>query len=165
MMVEVTRLSAAFSQTPRQISVSRAARPSAKKSLQLVEEVEGLMPARTPPCRGYPRLGRLARCADPLGERGGHERIEIAVEDTARVGGLHVRPQVLDHLIGLQDVGADLVAPADVALGGLDLGRRCFASLQLDLVEPRAQHLPGLLAILMLRALVLAGDRYAGGDV
>src|ERR1700722_1346050 len=32
MMVEVTRLSAAFSQTPRQINASRAPRPSAKKS-------------------------------------------------------------------------------------------------------------------------------------
>jgi hypothetical protein len=43
MMVVVTSESAAFSQTPRQISAIRAARPSARKSLQLVSAVTAVV--------------------------------------------------------------------------------------------------------------------------
>src|SRR5438477_9458218 len=42
-----------------------------------------------------------------------HELIEVAVEDAACVGRLHAGAQVLHHLIGLEHIGADLVAPAD----------------------------------------------------
>ena len=48
----------------------------------------------------------------------------------AGVGGLHAGAQVLHHLIGLQHVGADLVAPADVGLGGLLGGGLRLALLQ-----------------------------------
>ena len=43
-------------------------------------------------------------------------------------------PQVLDQLIGLEDVGADLVAPADIGLGGIGGIDRVLALLQF---EPR----------------------------
>ena len=46
------------------------------------------------------------------------------------------------------------------------LGRGLLlALLQFDLVEPRAQHLPGLGAVLVLRALALAHHHDAGRDV
>src|SRR3954447_25046080 len=41
-----------------------------------------------------------------------HDRIEVAVEHRARVGRLVPRAQVLDHLVGLQHVRANLVPPA-----------------------------------------------------
>ena len=50
--------------------------------------------------------------ADALGERGFHERVEAAVEHRVRIGALDTGAQVLDQLIRLQDVGADLVAAA-----------------------------------------------------
>src|SRR5439155_18152804 len=64
----------------------------------------------------------------------------------------------------LEVVGADLLAPvarADLALavagdGLLLLGQR-------HLVQPRPQHLHGLLAVLDLALLVLAGDDGVGG--
>src|SRR5690242_1842803 len=54
-----------------------------------------------------------------LRQRSLHEVIEIAVEHRACIRGRDAGTQVLDHLIGLQDVRADLVAPADIGLGGL----------------------------------------------
>src|SRR5579872_4008175 len=71
MMVEVTRLSAAFSQTPRQISASRAPRPSARKSAQPMVLVDRLMggPAslsrRRCPWRRGGVSARLADCRLP----------------------------------------------------------------------------------------------------
>src|SRR6185369_9425339 len=59
--------------------------------------------------------GALAAGREAL-ELGLHERVEVAVEDRARVAGLDVRPEVLDHLVGVQDVAPDLVPPA-----GLDV--------------------------------------------
>jgi hypothetical protein len=77
---------------------------------------------------------------------------------TAAVGDLDPGAQVLHQLIGLQHVGADLVAPADVGLRRPPPLGRLVALLQLALVEPRLQHVPGLGAVLVLRALVLARD-------
>ena len=61
-------------------------------------------------------LHRASR--QPLRERGLHERIEVAVEHFGRRARGVAGAQVLDHLVGLQHVGADLVAPADVGLRG-----------------------------------------------
>ncbi len=80
-------------------------------------------------------------------------------------GGVHAGAQILHHLVGLQHVGADLVAPADVGLGGLLGGGLPLALLQFDLVEPRAQHLPGLRPVPVLRAVVLADHGDVGRDV
>ena len=40
------------------------------------------------------------------------EEIDLPVQNRGRVTGFHIRTQILHHLIGLEDVGADLVAPA-----------------------------------------------------
>src|SRR5262245_66672530 len=70
-----------------------------------------------------------------LRQPGFHERVEVAVEHGAGIGGLHAGAQVLHHLVGLQNVGADLVAPADVGLGRLLGGSLLLALLHLELVE------------------------------
>src|SRR4029079_14260493 len=82
--------------------------------------------------RGLPAVGggpaRLLalplRGAAPA-DAGLEEAVQVAVEDRRRVADLVLRAQVLDHLVGVQDVGAHLVAPAglDVAGHRLLLGR------------------------------------------
>ena len=49
------------------------------------------------------------------------ERIEIAVEDALDIADLHIGAQVLDHLIRLHHVAADLPAPGGFALLTADL--------------------------------------------
>src|SRR5690349_20107167 len=52
--------------------------------------------------------------SDFLRPRRRHEGIKIAVQHIRRRAAFHPGAQILDQLIGLQDIGADLVAPADV---------------------------------------------------
>ncbi len=73
-----------------------------------------------------------------------------------RCAGLH-------HLVGLEDIRADLVAPGDVALFAvltLDLGALL---VRLDLVELGLEHLHRHLAVTALAAFRLAGDHDACG--
>src|SRR4051794_34501565 len=93
---------------------------------------------------------------DALRQGGGQEAVDIAVEHRGRIAGLDPGAQILDHLIGLQHVGADLVAPADIALGGVDRVGRFLALLQFQLVQPRLQHRHRARPVLVLRALALA---------
>src|SRR5687767_15974882 len=62
-----------------------------------------------------------------------HELVDVTVEHAVDVAGLDVRTQVLHHLVGLQDVAADLAPPTD--LGRLSAGDRVELSgvLLLDL--------------------------------
>ena len=75
-----------------------------------------------------------------------HEVVQLAVENIIRCRAGHAGAQVLDQLIGLQDVGADLVAPADVRLGGRFGAGRVFALLQLGLQRR------GVVAVLQTQA-------------
>src|SRR5882724_9114560 len=113
--------------------------------------------------RRGPRL--LPLVPHPRGQGRRQETVEVAVQDSLDVAGLDLRPQVLHHLVGLHDVGADLVAPADVALVGLDRRRRRLALLQLQFVEPGLQHAHGDEAVAVLGAVLLRLDHDAGGDV
>jgi hypothetical protein len=45
-----------------------------------------------------------------------HEPVEIAVEHALRVARAYAGPEVLDHLIRLEDVAANLAAPPNLAL-------------------------------------------------
>src|SRR5205085_5985755 len=79
--------------------------------------------------------------------------------------GFNPRPQVLHHLIGLQHIGTDLVAPADIGFGRvhrLDLG---FARLQLALVKAGAQHREGMRPVLVLRSFALTLNHDAARHV
>ena len=73
--------------------------------------------------------------------------------------------EVLHHAVGMQDVGADLVSEADVGLPLRDGGHLLLLLALLQLVEPRLQDLHRHRLVLVLRALVLAGDHDAGGKM
>ena len=63
-----------------------------------------------------------------------HEGVEVAVEHVLRGCRLRAGAQVLDHLVGLQHVGADLVPPADLGLRG---GSRRWPSPRASSARPR----------------------------
>src|SRR5436190_84243 len=54
---------------------------------------------------------------DPLREGRCHEPVEVSVQHVAWRGGSDAGAKVLHQLVWLEDVRADLVAPADVGLG------------------------------------------------
>src|SRR5579872_3890255 len=69
-----------------------------------------------------------------LRQRRLHEGVEVAVEYVGRRAGDMSGTEVLDHLVRLQDVRSDLMAPADIGLRrrvGVGLG---LALLQLHLI-------------------------------
>ena len=107
----------------------------------------------------------MGAALDALRQRALDERIDLAVEHGRRVGALRAGAQILHQLIGLQHVGADLVAPADLLLARRLGGGLVLALLQLELVEARLEHRPGDGAVLDLRALLLARHGDAGGNV
>src|SRR4051812_47024281 len=69
-----------------------------------------LTPGSLGPVRGANR-GEGSAGSLPF-ELGLHENVEVAIEDGTGVRCLDVRPEVLDHLVGVQDVTSNLVAPA-----------------------------------------------------
>ena len=84
-----------------------------------------------------------------------NEGIEVAVEDTLNVSHLDVGAEVLDHLIGLHHVAADLPTPGSFSLFSpnlIDVGQALHAG---KLVKPSFQdrHRPRL--VLQLAPLVL----------
>src|SRR5437016_14335106 len=97
-------------------------------------------------------------------ERGFHELIQIAVEHRAGVAHLHSGTQVLDARL-VEDIRADLVAPAHIRLGILEHPGGGIALVDLQLVELGLEHLHGGGAVLVLAALVLAGGHDAGGQM
>src|SRR5499427_1922111 len=97
-----------------------------------------------------PRIGLQA-----LLQAGLDESIEVAVEHLLRVADLEVGAQILDAAL-VEHVAADLVAPADVGLGILELLLLLALLAHLVLVEAALQHRPRLVAIAVLRAVVLA---------
>src|SRR5690606_9636426 len=92
------------------------------------------------------------------------ECIEVAVEDALHVGSLDVGAQILDQLVRLQDVAADLVAPADRA-AVVELGEVLHPLGLLHLVELGLEGVHRRRAVLVLAPLLLAGDHDARRDV
>src|SRR5262249_4384022 len=78
---------------------------------------------------------------------------------------LHGGPEVLDHLIRVQDVAPDLVAPAGLDVLAPDLAELRLLLLQGTLQQASAEYLLGNLPVLRLRALVLDRDDDAGRAV
>src|SRR5690554_5594442 len=107
---------------------------------------------------------RALIASDSLFEGGDDEWVEIAVENLLRIRDFDVGAQVLDAAL-IEHVGADLVAPAHVGLGILQLLLFGHALTQLELVQPRAKHLHGFGAVAVLRAVVLALHDDTGGNV
>src|ERR671913_1160386 len=123
-------------------------------------------PATEPATRllGHVVGGRRAAGRDPL-ELGLHEGVQVAVQDGARAGRLVPGPEVLDHLVRVQDVGADLVAPARGHMLAAQPTELLLALLQLELEEPGLEHPDRELTVLGRGTLVLAGDHDARGQV
>src|SRR3984957_6131805 len=109
--------------------------------------------------------GVRSRGVAAIEEIGADEGFEVAVEDFLDIAALDLGAVILDHLVRLHHVGADLTAEADVGFGGVELALVAPALFELELVEARAQHLHGGLAVLVLAAFVLALDDDAGGQV
>ena len=88
-----------------------------------------------------------------LRQRRRHEPVEIAIEHPCGIRGFNIGAQVFHHLIGLQNVGSDLIAPAGITLIfvlGVDGG---IALVKFQLVEPRFQRRHTVGPVLMLRFL------------
>src|SRR5665647_320006 len=98
--------------------------------------------------------------ADP----GLDETVDVAVEHAAGVAHLVLGAQVLDHLVGVQDVRAHLVAPARLDVPGHGLLHRVLLGLALQ-QQPGLQDAKGRGPVLDLGLLVLHRDHDAGGDV
>ena len=96
---------------------------------------------------------------------GKDEAVQVAVHDSLYVAALVAGAVVLDQRVGHKDVAADLVAPGDLILHALDVVDLVLVLLQSDLVQLGLHHLHGVLAVLQLAALGLAGRHDAGGLV
>ena len=73
--------------------------------------------------------------------------------------------QVFDHVIGLQDVGTDLIAPAGFHVFAFESSPLCLLFLQLQVVETPTQDFHGHLAVPGLGTLILTGDHDSCGQV
>ncbi|MFT7173967.1 MAG: hypothetical protein ACI9NQ_002196 [Paracoccaceae bacterium] len=98
-------------------------------------------------------------------EHGLNEGVDGSVHDVMDVAGFFAGPEVFDHLVGLEDVGTDLAAPADftfVGVGAVGLG---LLLVLFDLVELGAEGLPGQFAVAELGAFLGRADHDPGGEV
>src|SRR4051794_28625923 len=86
------------------------------------------------------RSRRNGLLADAPFELGLHEGVEIAVEDCTRVSRLVVGAEVLDHLVWVQYVASDLVAPTGFDVLALQLPHLLLLLLERSLEEARLQH-------------------------
>jgi len=78
-------------------------------------------------------LSRVLLCFSA--KHGFDEGGNVAVHDILDVAGFVTGPEIFDHLVGLENVGADLAAPTDFAflrVGAVGFG---FLFVFLDLVE------------------------------
>ena len=89
------------------------------------------------------------------------EVVEVAVEDAADVGDLEVGAVVADHLVGVHNVGSDLVAELGGTVFALEFGHVTATLLLLEVGEAGVEDAHRDVLVLELRAFVL--DRY--GDV
>src|SRR5258705_11491863 len=78
------------------------------------------------------------------------EWIQVAVEHAVHVADLHFGAMVLDHLIRLQNIAADLTAEAYFLLRPGDLLQLRRLLLHLQVEQPRFQHFHRLGAVLVL---------------
>lgn len=95
-----------------------------------------------------------------------NKRIQIAiVKNGLDVAGLHARTQVLNHLVRVEHVAADLVAKTNRGLGSANLVQGLGTLLELNLVQASLEDLHARGLVLDLAALVLAGDHNAAGEM
>ncbi len=85
-----------------------------------------------------------------------HERIQVAIQDGLGVADLKIGAVILDHLVGMQNIGADLTPPLGFSVFPAQHGAFLlfFGAFQFD--EASAQDAHGELAVLRLGAFILA---------
>ena len=93
------------------------------------------------------------------------EGVEGAIHDGLDIAGFDAGAEVFDHLVGLEDVGADLAAPADFSFAGVDAVGFGAEFVLFDLVEFGAEEGPGEFTVAELGAFLGASDHDAGGEV
>ncbi len=91
-----------------------------------------------------------------VSQLGVDELLYVAVENACSISRGHAGSRVLDPLFGIEEVAADCVSPADLALFAVDLGHVAVALGLLSLIEPGCQHPTGGGSVLVLGAFVLA---------
>lgn len=95
-----------------------------------------------------------------------NKRVQVAiVKNGLDIAGLHARAQILDHLVRVEHVAANLVAKTNRGLGSADLIQGLGALLELNLVQASLEDLHARGLVLDLAALVLAGDHNAAGKM
>src|SRR6188474_1698586 len=84
-------------------------------------------------CLGGAQLGSIGRHTLELGQ---HEGVEVAVEHGRGGARLVVGAMVLDHLIGVEHIRADLVAPAGLDMLATQLCELALAILDAPFEQP-----------------------------
>src|SRR5215467_9415910 len=101
----------------------------------------------------------------PHAQVGPYKRLQITIDHAVNVANFGLGAMILDQAVWLQHIRPDLRAKVDIQLGFFYFLRRLALLLHLEFVEFGAQHAHGALAVLVLRALVLATGDNAGGNV
>src|SRR5262245_12895074 len=91
------------------------------------------------------------RAARALHQEGLDERVDVAVEDAVDIADLLFRPMILDQLVWMQHVAANLVAEGDVFFRTADLLQFRLLLLQPEIVESRSEDLHRRITIAVLR--------------
>ncbi len=93
------------------------------------------------------------------------EGVNVAIHDGLEVGAFGAGAKVLDHLIGLEDVAADLIAPADFAFFAIELFHLRAFFVHDFLIQLRFEDLHGCGLVFVLGALILTGHYDVGREV
>ena len=77
----------------------------------------------------------------PLHQERLDERVEVSVKHSIYGTDLNLCSHILDHLVGMEDLSADLTAPGDVAFLRVLCVLLLVALLHLQIEQPRLEHL------------------------
>ena len=91
--------------------------------------------------------------------------LEVSIEYIVDVTGFMLGSMILDHLVRMQDIGANLAAKSDIALGALESIQFFPALALLCLQDASSEHSHRLGPVGVLRAFVLALHDDPRGDV
>src|SRR5579864_1339942 len=94
-----------------------------------------------------------------------NEGLKIAIEYAIDVADFFLGAVILHHAVGLQHVGPDLRSEIDIELRVLDFFCGFALLLEFQLIQLRAQHAHGTVAVLMLGTLILATRDQPGRNV
>ena len=98
-------------------------------------------------------------------QEGLHEFVQVSIQNGLGIGGLHSGTQVLDHLVGMKDVGADLASPFDSLFLALQFRLLCTFFLEFKFVEVALEDSEGVLAVVQLGAGFRVLHNYSGRDM